>query len=295
MELTLYNSFLSGVSLDGRRYFYVNPLLSRGSDPLLGRKRVERPEWHGCACCPPNVMRLLATLNHYFATVDESGLQLHLYDNATIDAAFGANGARSRHANLSISGNYPWSGAVEIKVNSTGGEAWTLALRVPDWARGVSATVNGKAIESSAPDGYLRIKRTWQADDTVTVDFAMQPEALQAHPHVDPARASLTLRRGPLLYCLEDVDQPEGVSVEDVAINRNAQVSTEWQPDLLHGITTLHVEGFHTPPSAWGEALYLPLSEVTPAEGESVQLTAVPYYAWANRGANAMRVWIPMR
>jgi DUF1680 family protein len=289
MEHTLYNSFLSGVSLDGRRYFYVNPLLSRGSDPWLGRKRVVRPEWHGCACCPPNVMRLLASLGHYVATVDDSGLQLHLYESSTISASFG----NARHVRLTVNSNYPWSGTLEIKIEASDGQPWTLALRIPEWSRRASATVNRTGVEGDVADGYLHITRPWQAGDIVTLELAMQPEAMLAHPRIDPARGSIALRRGPLIYCLEDVDQPPGVGVEDVAVSRDAEMTTDWHPELLNGITTLHLEGVHSPPVAWGENLYLPLDDVAPAMGERVQLTAIPYYAWANRGANAMRVWIP--
>lgn len=207
MELTLYNSFLSGVSMDGRRYFYVNPLLSRGHDPLLGRKRIERPEWHGCACCPPNVMRLLASLATYTATVDKSGIQVHLYDSGTVNATFGDN----HNASLTLTTNYPWSGTVAIKVDATSAQPWTLALRIPDWAHNATVTLNGTPANGEIVGGYYQLTRTWQTGDTVTLELAMQPEFLVAHPRIDPARASVALRRGPLVYCLEQTDQPQPV------------------------------------------------------------------------------------
>jgi DUF1680 family protein len=220
---------------------------------------------------------------------------VHLYATATIKASIGTHG----NAHLSLTSDYPWSGAVKITVDSSSDQAWTLALRVPDWSRQATTLINDAPVSSDTKagdiqDGYIRITRTWQAGDVVTLDLTMQPELLMAHPRIDPARASVALRRGPLIYCLEDVDQSAGVHIEDVTVGRDAEPVASWQPNLLHGITVLQLEGTTTQFSAWGDDLYRPVTDVTPLTGENVQLTAIPYYAWANRGTNAMRVWIPI-
>jgi DUF1680 family protein len=291
MELTLYNAFLSGVSLDGQCYFYVNPLLSRGSEPAMGRKHIVRPAWHGCACCPPNVMRLLASLGHYLATTDAEGIQLHLYAAATLSAEFGEN----RQATLGLRTGYPWSGDVNLEVQATDGSPWTLRLRLPDWSPQAEISVNGSPVSVTPEGGYATLTRTWQPGDVVTLRLAMPPVMLTAHPRVDPARGSVALRRGPLVYCLEQVDQPPDVCVEDVALASGAAITPSARPDLLGGVTVLGVEGLATDVTGWGNELYRPLDGRTAPPARPVQLTAVPYYAWANRGPNAMRVWIPLQ
>ncbi|HXF60275.1 MAG TPA: beta-L-arabinofuranosidase domain-containing protein [Caldilineaceae bacterium] len=290
LELTLYNAFLSGVSLDGRRYFYVNPLLSRGKDPWLGRKRVERPEWHGCACCPPNVMRTLASLAHYLATADESGVQLHLYADAALDAEFSAG----RRVALAMQADYPWSGEVNLTIQETDGRPWTLRLRVPGWCTGAKVAVNGAAVEVERGDGYAAITRAWQPGDRVQVSLPMTPELLVAHPRVDPTRGSVALRNGPLVYCLEQIDQEAGVNVEDVAVRPDGAMTVTWRPDLLGGVNTIQLDGVAVDAGGWEDSLYYPLGAQPDADGQPVKLTAIPYYAWANRGANAMRVWMPL-
>lgn len=289
MELMLYNAFLSGVSLDGCRYFYVNPLLSRGSEPWLGRKHIVRPEWHGCACCPPNVMRLLASLAHYLVTTDESGVQVHHYAAATVTPQFGG-----RAVKLDMEADYPWSGDVKLTVGESDGQPWTLRLRIPDWARSAKLEVNGTPVTVEPGTEYAAIDRTWQSGDVVTLSLEMTPELLAAHPRVDPTRASVALRRGPLVYCLEQADQSADVDVQDVAVKPDSKLAPVWQPDLLGGVTVIEVDGVSLDTSAWDNALYRPLDSLTPAQGRAVKLTAIPYYAWANRGPGVMRVWVPL-
>lgn len=290
MELTLYNGFLSGVSLDGCRYFYVNPLLSRGSEPWLGRKHIVRPEWHGCACCPPNVMRLLASLAHYMVTTDASGVQVHHYATAQITPEFDG-----RQVGLSVESDYPWSGDVKLTVTATDSQPWELRLRIPGWADSARVSVNGEAVTLAPGAEYAAIQRAWQPGDTVTLSLAMEPVLLAAHPRVDPARGSVALRRGPLVYCLEQADQPADVDLQDVALSPDAQLEAVWQPDLLGGVTAVQLDGIAYDTSTWDNTLYRPLDSLAPAQGRAVKLTAIPYYAWANRGPGVMRVWVPLQ
>lgn len=289
MELTLYNAFLSGVSLDGCRYFYVNPLLSRGSAPWLGRKHIVRPEWHGCACCPPNVMRLLASLAHYLVTTDATGVQIHQYTTAKLIPEFDG-----RKLALRMETDYPWSGEVKLAVAETDGRPWELRLRIPDWAAPAKLAVNNTPLAVEPGTAYATIHRVWQPGDTVTLSLEMSPTLLAAHPRVDPTRGCAALRRGPLVYCLEQADQPADVDLQDVAISPNTQMTASWQPDLLNGVMTVQLEGVAYDTSSWDGTLYRALDSLTPPQGRAVPLTAIPYYAWANRGPGVMRVWIPL-
>jgi DUF1680 family protein len=287
IERTLYNGFLSGVSLDGRCYFYVNPLMSRGADPLLGRKHIVRPEWHGCACCPPNVMRLLASLQHYLITTDDSGVQIHQYAPATIRTTAGQG-----QIVLHMETDYPWQGDVRLRVEDGGG-TWTLRLRIPDWCQSPSLRINGVETALSTAGGYAEIKRAWQAGDTVELVLAMSPVLVEGHPRLDPTRSSVAIMRGPLVYCLEGVDQQPGVEVLDVQIDVSVPLTAEWNSDLLEGVVVVTAAGVGVDPVDWQDQLYRPVGSSAPAVREAIQLTAIPYYAWANRGANEMRVWIP--
>lgn len=280
LEHTLYNGFLSGVSLDGSRYFYVNPLLSRGG--------IERPEWHGCACCPPNVMRLLASLHCYFATTGEDGVQIHQYAPAALRAALPSG----QDAALRMESDFPWHGRVKLSVDESDGSAWTLRLRIPAWAKGWTLQVNGAPQQPTLEQGYAPIERAWAAGDVVELDLPMQPALLQASPRVDPTRHSLAIQRGPVLYCLEEADQEADVNLLDACIDPAAPLTASWQPELLGGVMVVEGAGAVVDAAPWADQLYQPFGSVAETS-RPVKLRAVPYYAWANRGPGAMRIWIP--
>lgn len=276
MERTLYNGFLSGVGLDGRHFYYVNPLLSRGG--------IERPEWYACACCPPNVMRLLASFGHYLATSDASGVQLHHYAPATIDADGLA---------LRMETEYPWQGLVRITVERATGAPRRLALRVPGWCDQAALRVNGQAVAADpTAAGYAAIERAWQPGDTVELELPMAPRLVEAHPRVDATRGSLAIERGPLVYCLEQADQDPAVDVMDVEIDPTRPLDARWRGDLLGGVMAIEAPGYALDLRPWQGRLYRPLGGAEPGR-RAVRLVAVPYYAWANRGPGAMRVWVP--
>ncbi len=274
IERTLYNGFLSGVSLDGRGFFYVNPLMSRGG--------YTRPEWHGCACCPPNVMRMLSSITHYFATADDSGLQIHQYAPGKL---------KSGKIGLRIETDFPWQGVVKFTVNESPAEAWALKLRVPAWSDFTTLRINGQAIDlPSVNQGYVTIDRTWNPGDSLEICFAISPRLTEAHPRIDPTRGSLTIERGPLVYCLEQIDSTANIA--DVEIDPAAPLQTEWQPDVMGGTMFVKVGGYAVDTSDWGDTLYR-TSGKQEVKKQPVQLTAVPYQLWSNRDSGAMRVWIP--
>ena len=281
LERVLYNGFLSGRSLDGTHYFYMNPLESRGD--------YVRPDWHRVACCPPNIMRLIATLGHYVATVTDGGVQVHQYMHSRVQA-----GTESTPRTLQLETGYPWNGQVRLTVLEAGAEAWELSLRIPAWAADseVRLAVNGKAIEAIQPGSYASINREWQAGDVIELELPVQPRWIVPNPRIDAIRSSVAITRGPLVYCLEDTDQPEGANLLDVRAVVSAPPEDSPREELLGGIVAVQLDGRVEDASNWENRLYRPLDNED-GSGRPVKLTAIPYYAWSNRGNAAMRVWIP--
>ncbi|WP_327581563.1 glycoside hydrolase family 127 protein [Nonomuraea sp. NBC_00507] len=274
IERTLFNAILSGVSGDGTLFFYTNPLRVRaGADPDDLRTPARgRQEWYGTACCPPNVMRTLASLGHYLATQDADGIQLHQYATGSVQAG-------GLHADVET--DYPWSGRVEVTVRETPDRPWTLSARIPAWA--ANAGVDG---DPAAPGAYHRIRRHWRPGDRIVLDLDVRPRLTAAVPRLDVARGEVAVERGPLVYCLEQADHP-GVSVDDLCVAasdlRDGPAGTVTAPGRRH---------VHGDEGGWP---YRTATAPREAEhGDPVELTFVPYHTWANRGAGPMRVWTPM-
>ena len=286
IERTLYNAILSGVSLAGDLYFYVNPLASNGDVELLSRGGNRRKEWHLVACCPPNVMRTFAALGHYFATRDGSGLQIHLYGPARIAADLAAGSVAVR-----MESTYPWDGKVRLTIEDPGAAPWTLSLRVPAWCKGASATLDGRAVGTLGAGGYLRTERAWKRGDVVELDMPMPARLTEAHPRIESTRGCVAIERGPLVYCLETADNPDG-HVADLEIDTAAPLESTWAPDRLGGVVLVKATGWAVETRPWANQLYRQVG-APPAARRRVALTAVPYYAWANREPGAMRIWIP--
>jgi DUF1680 family protein len=289
IDRTLHNAVLAGVSLDGERYFYVNPLASNGRPEHLGRGGCRRKEWHLVACCPPNVMRLLASLGHYVATRDRTGLQVHQYAPARITTQLPSG----RSVALRMETRYPWEGSVRLTIEAGDGSSWPLALRVPEWCGHATARVNGGAIEAS-PDarGYFRLERSWRPDDIVELDLPMDVRLIEPHPAIESTRGSVAIERGPLVYCLEQADQGDA-PIAELEIDPTGAPASRWDPALLEGIVVVRAPGFRVDTSSWGDRLYRPLRSGAPPARQRVELSAIPYFAWANRSPGAMRVWVP--
>jgi DUF1680 family protein len=297
IERTLYNGILSSPSLDGEHYFYVNPLMMRNSGqmrmsstPLDSRVFSVRPEWHYVACCPPNVMRLFASLGHYLATYDHNGIQIHQYTNADIAAELGAGG----NVALKMTTDYPWNGTIRLTITETNAGDWTLSLRIPAWCRSYRLTIDGAPLEQrAAPGSYLALTRAWRAGATIVLDLQMEPELIAPNPRIDAVRGCLAIQRGPLVYCLESHDQPAGVNLLDLRIDPDQPLHDDWSSTLFGGTMLIHASGYILDLDMWGEALYRPLDGAGDPPRQALRLTAIPYYLWANRGATSMRVWIP--
>ncbi|MEV0638438.1 beta-L-arabinofuranosidase domain-containing protein [Streptomyces sp. NPDC050619] len=286
IERTLYNGFLAGVSLDGEGWLYVNPLQVRdGHTDPGGDQSARRTRWFRCACCPPNVMRLLASLEHYLASGDDDGLQIHQYVTGRYESDL---------AVISAETDYPWHGTIALTVEDTPADRpWTLSLRIPQWCRDFRVRCGEETYDSSlADDGWLRLERTWAPGDRIVLELGLDPRLTAADPRVDAVRGCVAIERGPLVYCLEGVDHPGG-GLDDIVIDTTRPLAVKHRPDLLGGVTTVVAAGSRRriPEAGWWP--YAPAGESPRQDSEPVELTAVPYYAWANREDGSMRVWLP--
>jgi uncharacterized protein len=285
MERVLYNAVAAGTSVDGDRFFYSNPLqLRAGHDGADEDHPSGRLEWYRCPCCPPNLARLVASLNGYVATSDDSGLQLHLLTAGEVTADLPGGPVRLR-----VSTAYPWEETTSIAVDSE--HEWTLALRVPGWCRDASLSVAGDPVAVSPDaDGYVRVRRAWRPGMEVLLTLPMPPRVLAAHPRVDAVRGCVVWARGPIVYCLEQHDQPAGVALEDIRVGSQSP-PTAVAGAGIPGVPVILVgQGYVD--RADGRGLYGEEAP-TPADGVAIEVTAIPYFRWANRGPAPMRVWIP--
>ena len=280
LETALYNSFLSGLSLDGTSYFYVDPLADDGTR--------RRQPWFETPCCPPNVARLLASLPSYFYGVSDDGVWVHLYAQGR--AAIPLHDGRI--VQIAQITRYPWDGQVDLEVNGDGD--FSLFLRVPAWCEaGGSLDVNGRRWSASAPAGaYFEIGRTWRPGDMVHLGLPMPVRAVESHPYVTANSHCVALMRGPLLYCVEQADNPE-YDLRDIVLVSNASFAAGFEPNLLGGVVALRGPAQLDPPSdRWAGRLYQTAIPRAAETQQPRQVTAVPYHAWANREPGPMRVWL---
>jgi uncharacterized protein len=277
LERALFNGALAGLSRDGTHYFYENRLESDG--------RHARWQWHTCPCCTMNVARLVASVGGYVCSHSDDAVALHLYGGMTTRLELGGRSVAIREES-----NYPWSGAIVVTIDLEAPAEFSLRLRIPGWASGASATVNGTPADLSAlHNGYLDIRRTWQRGDRITLDLPMPAERIHAHPRVRQDIGRVALRRGPLIYCLEEADNP-GRPVQLLRLPRTAPLRPVPAPGLFDGsgVVAIATEGMALETADWDGALY----RNEAARETPVRLTAVPYYLWANRGAGSMVVWM---
>jgi len=279
MELTLYNGVLSGISISGDGFFYQNPLAKRGGG--------QRGSWIGLSCCPTNLARIIPQIGGLAYARGKGQVYVNLY--AAGEASFKVDDRVT--VKLVQQTEYPWDGRVKLTVTPDQAADFALCLRIPGWALGrpvpsdlyrfadskappVGLKVNGQAADASPKDdGYVHLQRRWQAGDVVELDLPMPVHRVYAHEKVQADQGKVALMRGPIVYCLEAVDQPPGVDLSRLVLPRETALRAEHRAELLGGVTVVQ-----------GNAL---------ADAERpITLTAVPYYAWANREKSPMTVWI---
>lgn len=285
MERELYNGTISGMQLDGTKFFYINQLEANPGMITMAYGQEEytpqRIGWYDCACCPPNLARLMTSLGAYIWSNNEDTIYSHLFIGSK--ASFAISGGVS----VQLTTEYPWDGNLRYEVNTEEKEAeFTFAVRHPGWCKEMRIKVNGAPVEGAAGEnGYWMIKRIWKTGDVVECEMKMPVRKLYANPMVRANTGCVAFMRGPIVYAFEGVDN--GEALQTLRIPRDAKMKAlPYQPDFLGGVVTLEIEGKK---KIVTEELYTE----TPAEEEDVVLKAVPYYAWANRGLTHMRVWMP--
>jgi uncharacterized protein len=267
MERVLYNGFGAAIATEGQRFFYVNPLQRREDhfekdDP--GRRRV----WFNCACCPPNIMRLIASLDHYLATENGDTLYVHQYTGSRLSGA---------GLDLEVTTDYPWSGAIYLRVLAAPQAARGLALRVPAWSASTRVSVNNDPERTEVSPGYHILHRPWRPGDVVALRLDVTPRWTYPDRRVDAVRGCVAIERGPLVYCFEQVDQLDGARLDDLAIKPGGVLGE--RPVALGGVgQTIEVTAPSVPQT-------LHACEIT--------AIAIPYFQWDNRDGGPMRVWMP--
>lgn len=288
MEKALYNGVLSGIALDGKSFFYVNPL---SVDPVACHKderkahvQPVRQKWFGCACCPPNLARLIGSVGRYAYTEAENTLYVHLYIGSDLKLQ-----TPQGEVIVQVRSNFPYNGKVSVRVSGEGAASgkWTLALRIPGWCRewkGSGIPLDNARVEK----GYLYITRAWASGEVLELDFPMEVRLMQSDAQVRETTGQLAVTRGPVVYCLEEKDNGSGLHLLSISCD----VKTRTEPFSIDGeqFPAILADGWREKqqPDAENNLYY----EAVPTEYEPVQLKFIPYYIWANRGENEMTVWV---
>ena len=275
LERALYNGVLSGVSQDGTKFFYVNPLESAGTH--------HRSPWFGCACCPPNVTRTLAALGGYAYAASANSLYVNLYIQGSSQAKVGDTTVA-----LKVTTEYPWDGKVTLELTPTSSAKFALRLRIPGWCHNASVAINRRALKAPVVErGYLVLDREWKRGDRVELELPMPIERVTANPLVKADQGLLAIQRGPIVYCLEQCDQAEPLAA--LWLPREAELKAAHEPGLLGGVVTITGEARAASEQQWRRNLYQ-----AAAPASRVALKAIPYYAWDNRQPGTMKVWLPV-
>jgi DUF1680 family protein len=287
MEKALYNGIISGMSLDGTKFFYVNPLEvvpeACEKDHLRRHVKVERQKWFGCACCPPNIARLLSSIGSYAYSLRENTIFMHLYMGGEISANLSHNDVLFK-----VQTNYPWDENVNINVNMKEETNFEFALRIPEWCRNYSMKVNNIDAEYEIHDGYAYISRVWKNNDEISVNFEMPVEVMSSNINVRENIGKVAVMRGPIVYCLEEEDN--GSDLHRIYLSRSPEFAYKYEKDLLGGVVTIEGNGKMLSKLEWeDDRLY---KAIVSNRFEDKKLKWIPYYTWANRNPGEMMVWL---
>lgn len=289
MERALYNTVIAGMARDGKHFFYVNPLevWPEASRRNPGKHHVKpvRPGWYSCACCPPNVARLIASLGEYIYTANDDTLFTHLYIGGRISHELGG-----KQVTVHQQSSLPWEGNVQFTIHTQDEAMFTLALRLPSWSDTTTIKVNGEIFNLENPsaisNGYALIRRAWQDGDKVEIAFDITARFVRSHPEVRANAGKTALQRGPLVYAFESVDN--GPIVSALSIDTHAELIEQLDSELLGGAITIEGQAYREDEKAWGAALY----GTYHTQHIPVRYKAIPYYMWGNRGETEMAVWM---
>lgn len=287
MERALHNGVLSGISLDGTKYFYTNPLevWPEAYKKCYDMRHIKtvRQLWFSCACCPPNLARLLASLSQYVYSKEGRTVYVHLFVDSEVEVEL----AGGRVTLIQETG-YPWKGDINIRVRTERPHEFTLAIRIPGWCRHPELRINGEnwEITTLMQKGYVRIGRTWRDSDKVEILLPMSVEQVRAHPNVRATAGKVAICRGPMVYCLEEVDNEPNLA--QIVLPKEAKLTVEFDDQTLDGAAVVRGVGLRSDSSLWGDTLY----NSAECEKREVPIKAVPYYTWGNREPGEMAVWI---
>jgi len=287
LERSLYNGALAGLSISGDHFFYDNPLASNGQH--------NRREWFGTACCPSNIARLVSSVGNYIYGKSETGIWVNLFVGSNSVFQFGKTNVK-----LNMQTDYPWNGTVKLNVDLSKRTKFNLYLRIPGWANGeaapgdlykfsnydkipVTVKVNGKELQYTVENGYAVIEREWKKGDVIEYTIPMPVNKIVAGNQVKYDAGRIAMQRGPVLYCVEGADNKDGVW--NIIVPASATFTTKQQQILTEPVIALEGEALSAMPSADGGSVAM----------QKRTVTAIPYYAWANRGNNEMQVWLPVR
>jgi DUF1680 family protein len=287
LELALYNSILSGISLNGTKFLYTNPLAYSNDLPFKQRWSKDRVGYISLSnCCPPNVVRTIAEVSNYAYGISDAGLWIHLYGSNTLSTTL--NGVPIK---LNQQTNYPWDEKIMINMDQVPSNAFSVFVRIPGWCKGATLLVNGKEYNTTLVAGeYAKINRTWKKGDQIELTLPMPVKLMEANPLAEETRNQVAVKRGPVVYCVEEMDLGNkkiydiGIPIsiklkpEHIRIGNNAIVSLIGEAKLIHQ-------------GSWKNQLY---KEISKTSDQSVPIRLIPYYAWGNRGLDDMQVWLPV-
>lgn len=290
MERVLYNGLMSGISLDGKRYFYVNPLevwpsAAHCRDDMKKVKTTRQP-WFGCACCPPNISRLIASLGRYIYSQheDHGEVYVHLYVGSQTSVRMAG-----RNVQITQQTDYPWNGNISIGLSMNQETEFTVALRLPGWCEDASIAVNGVEIDAAActHNGYAKLRRLWKDGDRIELTLAMPVQRIRANPKLRASAGKIALQRGPIVFCLEEADN--GANLADLVLPANSRLSAAFDGQLLGGVPVINGYAWKTDEESVGDQ---PLYGKQELPKVPLAVKAIPYFAWSNRDPGEMIVWI---
>ena len=291
MELAIYNSSLSGLSHSGDEFFYANPLAAYPGVNPQGRWHDEmenghhrRTPWFHCPCCPPNISRLIASIGEYAYSQAGDRVYVQMYHDNSVTLDLGGGEVR-----LVQETQYPWDGAVRITVNSAQSVAFELALRIPEWCYSYQILLNGEAQTAATERGYVVLSREWSDGDTVELTLAMPVERVMPHPSIRQTAGQIALQRGPLVYCLEEIDN--GSRLANVCIPASSDLDVSFDHEMFGGVSVITGSALRIEAAEESPVLYRHHSQ-TGYNETAFTFKAIPYFLWANREPGEMRVWI---
>lgn len=289
MELALYNSVLSGISIRGKEFLYTNPLLVSKDLPFEQRWGNTRQGYIALSnCCAPNITRTIAEIGNYAYSLSEKGVYINLYGSNRLQTVTPEGSSLV----LRQETGYPWNGDIQIVMEEVPSGAYGVNLRIPGWSKGATMEVNGKEISGvSAPGTYLELKRKWKKGDRISLSLPMPATLMQANPLVEEAANQVAVQRGPIVYCLESAGLPEGTDIGQVALDSKEAFTPV--PLSIEGrqVMALHTSGYGGANNNWSNTLYKPLHK----NNNRIEMEFVPYFSWGNREEGEMRVWMPYR